>query len=259
MQIRRLGADAGERQRRVPRFDGRRRPLARTLLPLRPFGAALEQQKFPRRLHGQQRRRVRLAERVVRFIVEHRGLAESEEADLCRLAPAAEQRQAAAAFEQPRCVELDFRALVAGDRVAAADVDVIGRTDVVGIPGAEGEAAAAIGAFEEGMPLHSAAGKDRFGLAHQPFARGDLVGMECLRLFGLRLLDRRFAGRRFGRLRSEGGRESTPYRKKCEHSGYTDCAHRISSCKFAERRILADWTGPPPGFLSREYGPVRLI
>ena len=97
-------------------------------------------------------RPVRLLEIEVRAIVFRRAHPKAVEGRLCRLAPAAEERQRAAAMEQTRGGELRFDALVAQDRIAAAHIEQVVRAHVMRVPDAEREAAARVRTLEERVP-----------------------------------------------------------------------------------------------------------
>ena len=136
-------------------------------------------------------------------IVLRRVRPDAVEADLRGLAPAAEERQAAAAVEDARCEELDLGAFVAGDGVAAARVDRVVAADVVVVARAQREAAARIGTREERMPLQPAARDEGVEPVENPLALDRDVGMQRRNFRGLLLLDCRLprSRRRLLRLR----------------------------------------------------------
>jgi hypothetical protein len=111
---------------------------------------------------------VRLLEQVVGAIVLRCVGSETVEADLRRLAPAAHHRQLGPAVEHPRRNELDLGALVILDGIASAHVDVVVGAHVDGAADAKGEAAARIGAVEEGVPPQGAAFYDRVDPLEDP-------------------------------------------------------------------------------------------
>ncbi len=108
-----VGAETGQRLRSEHGVDRRKRSFARALIPLRPFGAAAER---PVAACGRDRESAgadgRLPELVAGAILSREPAPNAVEADLRRFAPAAEERQLAAALEQTRRDELDLGAFV---------------------------------------------------------------------------------------------------------------------------------------------------
>src|SRR5215510_9408704 len=101
MQVRRLCIEAGEGQRRVHLFHGRRDgAFAVPLLPSRVFETPAEHQVAASWPNLERARRVRLPEVEVRLVAEFGVHADAEVVDLRGLSPPTEQRQVAAALEQ---------------------------------------------------------------------------------------------------------------------------------------------------------------
>jgi hypothetical protein len=159
------------------------------LAPSPGRSAAAQHQDPPRGIKLQQRRAIRLLEEVVAAIVLDGVVADAVEADLRRLAPAAQHRQVAATVEDARRDELRLDALVAGDGVAAAEVDLVVGADVEGAAEAEREAAARVGAVEEWMPAQRPAFEHGVEAVEELLGLVRIVGMQRLGLLGLPLLD----------------------------------------------------------------------
>ena len=172
--------------------DGKR-AFAGLLRPLGELDAAAQDENRRVGKTFRSAERVRLLEAVVGAVVLRAVGADAVKADLGRLAPAAEDRQMAAPVEHPRRDELHLGALVAGDRVAAADVDGVVGADVAAAAHPEREPAARIGAVEEGMPLQRAARDDRVEPLEEPLALVCNVGLRVRLFVGLLLLNQRLA------------------------------------------------------------------
>jgi hypothetical protein len=102
---------------------------------------------------GQDRGPIGLVEEIVGAVVLRRVRADAVEADLRRLAPAAENGEVAAAIEHSRRDELGLDAFVPGNGVAAADVERVIGAEVLVVAEAEREAAAGVCALEVRVPL----------------------------------------------------------------------------------------------------------
>jgi hypothetical protein len=86
---------------------------------------------------------VRLLELVAGALVLRRARSDAVKADLCRFAPATEDRQHAAVVEQVRRSELGFGPLVAVQRIAAAHVEQVVRAHVPPVADTERKASEA--------------------------------------------------------------------------------------------------------------------
>src|SRR5262245_25905714 len=151
---------------------------------------------------------MRLPEGIARLIAFRRPISHAKEPDLCCLAPAAENGQLAATVEQMRRCELRFDAFVAGNAVAAAQVDEGVGADGTLIAGAEREAASGVRARKERIPGDSLIDEDVLGFIDQPFSLAWAEREQARTLIRLRLLDERLASRSLGLLCSDGSRRS---------------------------------------------------
>ena len=182
------------------RVDG----LDRWEIALQPVAATTGTARAPprsisRRRVGQSVKRgrpVRLSKIEVRAIVFRRAHPKAIEGRLCRLAPATEERQRAAAMEQTRRGELRFDALVAQDRIAPAHIEHVVRAHVMRVPDAEREAAAIVRTLEERVPARHPVDQDVLGPVEQPFDLARDVRVQGLGFLRLHLLDGRLTRRR---------------------------------------------------------------
>ena len=196
MQVVDLRAQPGEGVRRVDGLDRRRGPLTRLLGPAGQLRAAAQHEQAAGREDREQSRTVGTLEAVVGAVVVRRVVADAVEADLRRLAPAADHRQLAAAVEQARRVELGLGAFVVRERVAAAEVDRVVAADVGGMADTKREASARVGAVEEGMPAQRAALEEGVDALEAALAPAGDVGTQRRHLRRLLLFDRRLPRRR---------------------------------------------------------------
>ena len=170
----RLGAKSRQFFGRVPGFNRRERPLSRLLRPSAVLDSPAQHEGATCREDSEERRSVGLLKQVVGAIVLRRVLTDPVKADLSRLAPAAEHRELAPALEHPRRDEFDLRPFVAGKRIAAPQVDQVVAAHVVLVSQPQREAAARIGALEEGMPLQHPALQQRVNPVEDPLALAGL-------------------------------------------------------------------------------------
>src|SRR6185503_20949181 len=137
MQIRRRGPQARQLPRRVDDIDRWKLALAG---PLRPFGklrASVQHPEASCRPERQARRAVWLSKVETGAIVLRRIHADPVELRLCRLAPAADNRQLPAAVEQTRRVEFCLDSFVTQCRVAATEVNLVVRAHEMEVAEAE--------------------------------------------------------------------------------------------------------------------------
>ncbi len=156
VQVRRRFRDAGERRWCVELLDRRQSSTCALRRPLRELDATADHQQAARGPDRQQRGSVTVLEPVVGAIRDGRVWSNPIEADLRRLAPAADDRQLPATVEEARGQEFGLGSLVARDAVAAPHIDIVVRTDVVHASHANREPIAVRGALEERMPRHRA-------------------------------------------------------------------------------------------------------
>ena len=209
MEIRGLGAKARQGCRRVHGLDRWEISLAGPQRPLGQFQTSAQHQQAPCRPERQRGRPVRLSKIEVRAIVLRRAHPDAIEGRLCRLAPAAEERQRAAAMEQTRGGELRFDALVAQDRIAAAHIEQVVRAHVMRVPDAEREASAIVRTLEERVPARHAVDQDVLGSVEQRFDLARDVRVQGFDFLCLRLLDGRLTRRGLRLLRDDRRRGSS--------------------------------------------------
>ncbi len=189
MQIRCRRVQSRKGVRCVDRVDRRIVAFAGPEIPSRQLQAAMEEQTVPCGPEVEIRRPVRLREAVIRAVVDGRADPGPVVADLRRPAPAADQRQHAAAIEQPRGHERPFESEVALRGGAAAQIDEVVGTDVPAVPGAHGEPAARVRAVEIRMHPDRADEHRLLEAVEECFDPVRLERMQFAGFLGLRLLD----------------------------------------------------------------------